>query len=91
MADNGSTIELVPSGEGATGTVSIYGGEPETGGINLVAAGAVDRALGELARDGQVGATGDLALDPDRRRALIRNDEMVERAQRYDAQSEDTQ
>ena len=61
------------------------------GGINLVAAGAVDRALGELARDGQLGPTGDLALDPDRRRALIRNDEMVERAQRYDAQSEDTQ
>ena len=61
------------------------------GGINLVAAGAVDRALGELARDGQVGATGDLALDADRRRALIRNDDMVERAQRYNAQSEDTQ
>ncbi len=61
------------------------------GGINLVAAGAVDRALGELARDGQLGASGDLALDPDRRRELIRNDDMVERAQRYNAQSEDTQ
>ena len=61
------------------------------GGINLVAAGAVDRALGELARDGQLGASGDLTLDPDRRRELIRNDDMVERAQRYNAQSEDTQ
>ena len=39
VADNdGATIELVPAGEGATGTVSIVAGEAEIGGINLVAA-----------------------------------------------------
>ena len=35
---DGPTIELVPAGEGATGTVSVIAGEAETGGINLVAA-----------------------------------------------------
>ncbi len=38
LADNGETIELVPAGEGATGTVSVVAGEAERGGINLVAA-----------------------------------------------------
>ncbi|MCP3957552.1 MAG: hypothetical protein GY719_06835 [bacterium] len=39
VADNsGPSVELVPTGEGATGKVSILAGEPETGGINLVAA-----------------------------------------------------
>ncbi len=39
VADNsGATIELVPAGEGLTGTVSILAGEAERGGINLVAA-----------------------------------------------------
>ena len=61
------------------------------GGINLLALGAVDRALGELARDGQVGATGELALDPDRRWELVRNQTMVERAKRYNAQREGAQ
>ncbi len=39
VADNsGATIELVPTGEGLTGTVSVVAGEAERGGINLVAA-----------------------------------------------------
>ncbi len=38
VADNGATIELVPVGEGATGTVSVVASEAEVGGINLVAA-----------------------------------------------------
>ena len=39
VADNdGATIELVPAGEGLTGTVSVVAGEAEIGGINLVAA-----------------------------------------------------
>ncbi len=37
-ATDGAAIELVPAGEGATGTVSIVAGEAEVGGINLVAA-----------------------------------------------------
>ena len=36
--NDGATIELVPAGEGATGAVSVVAGEPEIGGINLVAA-----------------------------------------------------
>lgn len=35
---DGATIELLPAGEGATGSVSLVAGEPEVGGINLVAA-----------------------------------------------------
>ena len=61
------------------------------GGMNLLALGAVDRALGELARDGRVGATGEIALDPDRRWDLVRNAETVERAKRYNAQREGAQ
>ena len=61
------------------------------GGVNLVAAGAVDRALGELARDGRLGASGGLTLGADRRRELVRNDDVVARARRYDAQSAETQ
>ncbi|MEM7352573.1 MAG: hypothetical protein AAF657_17365 [Acidobacteriota bacterium] len=37
-ANDGQTIELKPTGEAATGTVTVLAGEPETGGINLVAA-----------------------------------------------------
>ncbi len=37
-ANDGAAIELVPAGEGATGTVSVVAGEAEIGGINLVAA-----------------------------------------------------
>lgn len=37
-ANDGATIELVPAGEGATGKVTVAAGEPEVGGINLVAA-----------------------------------------------------
>lgn len=37
-ANDGASIELVPAGEGATGKVSVVAGEPEVGGINLVAA-----------------------------------------------------
>ena len=61
------------------------------GGMNLLALGAVDRALGELARDGQVGPTGEIALDPDRRWELVRNATVVERAKRYNAQREGAQ
>ena len=38
VSNDGATIELVPTGEGATGTVSVKAGEAEVGGINLVAA-----------------------------------------------------
>lgn len=61
------------------------------GGLNLVALGAVDRALGALARDGRVGRAGGAALDPGRRWELVRSDDVVERARRYDAQSAETQ
>ena len=61
------------------------------GSMNLLALGAVDRALGELARDGQVGATGEIMLDPDRRWELVRNATVVERAKRYNAQREGAQ
>ncbi len=37
-ANDGATIELVPTGEGATGTVTVVAGKAEIGGINLVAA-----------------------------------------------------
>ena len=45
----------------------------------------------ELARDGQVGPTGEIALDPDRRWELVRNATVVERAKRYNAQREGAQ
>lgn len=61
------------------------------GSMNLLALGAVDRALGELARDGQVGPTGEIMLDPDRRWELVRNANVVERAKRYNAQREGAQ
>ena len=61
------------------------------GGINVLALGAVDRALGEIARDGQLGATGEITLEPSRRWELIRNDRMVELAKRYNAQRENAQ
>ncbi|MEE2791430.1 MAG: isocitrate lyase/PEP mutase family protein [Acidobacteriota bacterium] len=61
------------------------------GGINVLALGAVDRALGELAQDGQLGRTAEITLDPNRRWELIRNDEMVELAKQYNAQREDAQ
>ena len=38
VANDGPTIELVPSAEGAAGTVSIVDTDPEIGGVNLVAA-----------------------------------------------------
>ncbi len=37
-ANEGAAIELVPAGEGATGTVQVVAGKAERGGINLVAA-----------------------------------------------------
>ena len=37
-ANDGASIELLPAGEGASGTISVVAGEPEVGGINLVAA-----------------------------------------------------
>ncbi len=50
-ANEGATIELVPSAEGVTGSLSVVAGEAETGGINLVA--AVEEHKGEiLAREG---------------------------------------
>ena len=61
------------------------------GGINVLALGAIDRALGEIARDGRLGETGDITLEGNRRWQLIRNDLMVERARRYNAQREDAQ
>lgn len=61
------------------------------GGINILALGAIDRALGEIARDGRLGPTGEMTLDPARRMELIRNDPWVELARRYNAQRPDAQ
>lgn len=61
------------------------------GGINLLGLGAIDRALGEIARDGQRGPTNEITLEPSRRWELIRNDDVVELAKRYNAQREDAQ
>lgn len=61
------------------------------GGLNVLALGAVDRALGELARDGRIGDSGALALDPARRLELVRNEAVVARARRYNAQREGAQ
>ena len=61
------------------------------GGINILALGAIDRALGEIARDGELGPTGDITLDLSRRMELIRNDSWVELANRYNAQRVDAQ
>jgi len=61
------------------------------GGINVLALGAIDRALGEIIQDGAVGETSALTLDQDRRMELIRNDATAEMARRYNAQRQDGQ
>ena len=61
------------------------------GGINVLGLGAIDRALEEIAQGGELGGTGEITLDPDRRWELIRNDDMVELAKKYNAQREDAQ
>lgn len=61
------------------------------GGINILALGAIDRALGEIASSGELGPTGEITLDLDRRMELVRNDPWVELARRYNAQRADAQ
>ena len=61
------------------------------GAMPTLALGAIDRALGEIARTGELRAIDEITLDPRRRDELIRNDDWVELAKRYNAQREDAQ
>ena len=60
------------------------------GAMGGIALGAMDRAMAELARDGRIGDAGAIAgsVSGDRRRELIGNDTMVDRARRYNAHRE---
>ena len=63
------------------------------GAMGAIAVGAMDRAMAELARDGQIGAAGAIAgnLSTERRLQLIGNEMAVERARKYNALREDGQ
>ncbi len=63
------------------------------GAMGAIAVGAVDRAMAELARDGQIGEAGAAAgnLSTERRLQLIGNEMAVERARKYNALREDGQ
>ena len=61
------------------------------GAMGGIAVGAMDRALGEIVQDGELGPTAELSMSGDRRRALIETDARIEQARRYDALREDGQ
>ena len=61
------------------------------GAMGGIAVGAMDRAMTELARDGQLGASATLSLAGTRRLELIGNEEIAARARRYNAMREDGQ
>ena len=58
------------------------------GAMGAIAAGAIDRAMGELARDGQLGDTASLSLAGSRRLELIGNEATADRAREYNAHRE---
>ena len=59
------------------------------GAMGGIAAGAVDRAMGEIAQNGQLGDSAELSLEGSRRLELIGNDETVAQARRYNIPRED--
>ena len=61
------------------------------GAMGAIAAGAIDRALGELMRNGQLGDTASLSLPGDRRLELIGNEAAANRAREFNALREDGQ
>ncbi len=61
------------------------------GAMGAIAAGAVDRAMGELVRDGQLGDTASLSLPGSRRLELIGNEATANRAREFNALREDGQ
>ena len=63
------------------------------GAMGAIAVGAIDGAMAEFARDGRIGEAGAVAgnLSGERRRQLIGNETMVERARRYNVHREDGQ
>ena len=61
------------------------------GAMGGIAVGAMDRAMREIARDGQLGDTSELSLGGNRRLELIGNDARVEQARRYNVSREDGQ
>ena len=58
------------------------------GAMGAIAAGAIDRAMGELARDGQLGDAASLSLAGSRRLELIGNEATADRAREYNAHRE---
>ena len=61
------------------------------GAMGAIAAGAIDRAMGELARDGQLGESASLSLAGGRRLELIGNEAAANRAREYNALREEGQ
>ena len=61
------------------------------GAMGAIAAGAIDRAMGELMRDGQLGDTASLSLPGSRRLELIGNEATANRAREFNALREDGQ
>ena len=61
------------------------------GAMGAIATGAVDRAMAELMRAGELGETAALSLPGDRRLELIGNSAAADRARRFNALREDGQ
>ena len=61
------------------------------GAMGAIAAGAIDRAMGELMRDGQLGDTASLSLPGSRRLELIGNEATANRAREFNALREEGQ
>ena len=61
------------------------------GAMGAIATGAVDRAMAELMRDGELGDTAALSLPGARRLELIGNEAAADRARRFNALREDGQ
>ncbi|MCY4122146.1 MAG: hypothetical protein OXG72_14635, partial [Acidobacteria bacterium] len=61
------------------------------GAMGAIAAGAIDRAMGELMQDGQLGDTASLSLPGNRRLELIGNEATANRAREFNALREDGQ
>ncbi len=61
------------------------------GAMGGIAFGAVDRAMADIAREGQLGPIAELSLNSDRRLELVGNAARVEQARRYNVSREDGQ
>lgn len=61
------------------------------GAMGGIATGAIDRAMSEIVRDGQLGDTGQLSMSGSRRLELIENETRVDQARRYNAHRADGQ